>query len=343
MPAPSDGRRPLISVIVPVHNAERYIGATLASILDQTYRTLEVIVVEDGSTDETAAVIEQVAAGDDRVQIVHLGANRGRSFARNAALDRARGEWVCLTDADDLWFPGRLAEFVRASRQFPAVEAFTDDFIEFYEQPDGTVELGQRFVSRVSWWMGGNHPLRLGPWFRDSECHMRAFIRRDLIERHQITFPEELSAGEDLAFYLQVAFASDALPPVRVAQANYYYRAGHSSRAANMAESRSRLTDFAVERTGSDQLRRLVEATNPARVFTYHRADRIWAERGRSAERDAGSDEVELVMDRFAGYRQLAVSRALEALGRRADRHLRPAIAAEIERQLRRPRGVELG
>ena len=328
---------PFISVIIPAFNAEQYLPATLRSILDQTFTDFEVIVAENGSTDGTRAVLAEFAATDERVRPLLLDDNVGRSAARNAALDVARGAWVCPMDADDLWFRGRLRELVAASRRYPAVDAFTDDLIEFTPQPDGSVSLGQRYESRVSWWMGGTHPLRLGPWFRDRECHMRAFIRRDLIERRGIRFPLELSAGEDLAFYLQVAFAPGSPPPVRVAQANYYYRVGHSTRAANMAESRVRLTELAVEKTGSEELRRLVAATNPARMFTYHRADAIWAAQGRSGERDEGSDDVELVMDKWGGYRQLAINRVFEEIGKLADRHLRPGIAADIERQLALP------
>jgi glycosyltransferase involved in cell wall biosynthesis len=328
------GGTPHVSVVIPAYEAAELLPATLRSILAQTYRDFEVIVVVDGSPDDTGAVADRFAEADSRVRPVHLDRNVGRSAARNRGLDEARGTWICPMDADDLWFRGRLRELVAASEAYPAVEAFTDDLIEFTVGDDGTVTLGQRHVSRVSWWMGGTHPLRRGPWFRDRECHMRAMIRRDLIQRRHIRFPEGLSAGEDLAFYLQVAFAPDTPAPVRVAQANYYYRVGHSMRAANMAESRVRLTELAVEATGSAELARLVAETNPARVFMSHRGDRIWAEQGRSGERDAGSDDVELVMDRWAGYRQLLLNRGFEAVGKLADRHLRPAIAADIAEQL---------
>lgn len=325
---------PFISVVVPAYNAERYLPATLRSILAQTFRDFELIVVDDGSTDGTLAIIEEVAAGDQRVRPVHLPSNRGRSAARNTALDLARGTWVCPTDADDLWFRGRLASLVFASRRHLGAQSFTDDLIQFTVGPEGGVTLGHRYVSRVSWWVGGTHPLRLEGWFRDRECHIRAMVRRDLLERYSIRFPEQLSSGEDGAFYLQVAFAPDTPPPVRVAEPNYYYRGGESIHAGNMAESRVRMVELACEATGSETLRRLAAETNPAFAAIYRRADRIWDRQGRSGSRDEGSDEVELDPDRWGGFRQLAVMKVFEALGRAADRRLRPGIVADIESQL---------
>ena len=93
---------PCISVVVPAFNAAATLGHTLASILAQSHTELEVLVVDDGSTDDTAAIAARAALGDDRVVIVDYGSNRGRSFARNEGMARARGEWVAMVDADDL-------------------------------------------------------------------------------------------------------------------------------------------------------------------------------------------------------------------------------------------------
>ena len=80
----------LVSVVIPAFQAERTLGATLRSVLDQTHRDIEVLVVDDGSTDGTADLIRRAAA-DERVVPVSYGGNRGRSFARNAGIDRSTG------------------------------------------------------------------------------------------------------------------------------------------------------------------------------------------------------------------------------------------------------------
>jgi glycosyltransferase involved in cell wall biosynthesis len=96
---------PLISCIVPVFNGERYLRETLDSILQQTYQPLEVIVVDDGSTDSTAAIVASY-----RQQIISLWQpNAGPAPARNLGLSMAQGEFIAFLDADDLWHPQKLA------------------------------------------------------------------------------------------------------------------------------------------------------------------------------------------------------------------------------------------
>ena len=103
----------LISCIVPVFNGERYLAEALDSILAQTWRPLEVIVVDDGSTDGTA----HIAAGyGAEVSYIHQ-ANAGPAAARNRGLDAARGEFIAFLDADDLWHKDKLSARWPASRR----------------------------------------------------------------------------------------------------------------------------------------------------------------------------------------------------------------------------------
>jgi glycosyltransferase involved in cell wall biosynthesis len=94
-------KRPKVSVIMPVYNTELYVREALTSILNQTLTDIEVIVVNDGSTDNSLAVINELAATDGRVQ-VYSQENQGQSVARNTALDRAIGWYIYFMDSDDL-------------------------------------------------------------------------------------------------------------------------------------------------------------------------------------------------------------------------------------------------
>ena len=121
---------PLVSVVIPAYNAERTITAAIGSVLEQTVDDLEVIVVDDGSTDRTVEVA--AASGDRRVQVVRQ-ANAGPSVARNTGLARAGGKYVALLDADDLWLPRKVERQLEVLERQPGVGAvqtgalFVDD------------------------------------------------------------------------------------------------------------------------------------------------------------------------------------------------------------------------
>jgi hypothetical protein len=108
----------LVSVIVPAYNAGTTLDETLASVRGQTYRNLEILVVDDGSTDDTVAVADRHAAVDSRVRILSI-ANSGVANARNAGIAASRGEFVAPVDADDVWHPEKIARQMAIIRSDP--------------------------------------------------------------------------------------------------------------------------------------------------------------------------------------------------------------------------------
>jgi glycosyltransferase involved in cell wall biosynthesis len=110
--------QPLISCIVPVFNGARYIAEALESILNQTYRPLEVIVVDDGSTDHTPAVMRGYG---DRIRSIRQD-NGGPAAARNRGLSEATGDFVAFLDADDLWHPEKLERQSACFRARPELD-----------------------------------------------------------------------------------------------------------------------------------------------------------------------------------------------------------------------------
>ena len=93
--------RPLVSIIVPVYNAEKYLPYCIDSILAQSYQTLEIILVDDGATDKSPQICDSYAALDSRVHVIHQE-NGGIAKAQNAGLDAAHGEYVAFADNDDI-------------------------------------------------------------------------------------------------------------------------------------------------------------------------------------------------------------------------------------------------
>lgn len=116
----------LISVIIPLYNKERSVASTLHTVLDQTFSDYEIVVVNDGSTDNSVAEVEKVQ--DPRIRLVHQP-NAGVSAARNRGVEEAKGELVAFLDADDAWAPEYLETQFRLSRQYPDCTVFACNYV----------------------------------------------------------------------------------------------------------------------------------------------------------------------------------------------------------------------
>ncbi len=119
----ADEQQDLVSVIIPAHNAEDTLGATLHSVCSQSYRALEIIVVDDGSSDRTAKLVEEARSVDARIRLLRQE-NRGVAAARNAAIAIARGGFVAPVDADDLWHPRKIERQMQVFRKSRAPLGF---------------------------------------------------------------------------------------------------------------------------------------------------------------------------------------------------------------------------
>ena len=111
--------QPLVSVIIPVYNVERYLAQCLDSVINQTYPNLEIICVNDGSGDGSPDILRRYADEDARIQVIDK-ANGGVSRARNDALDCARGEYIMFVDSDDWVEPDACENAVNAMREYDA-------------------------------------------------------------------------------------------------------------------------------------------------------------------------------------------------------------------------------
>lgn len=114
----SEKIEPLVTVVLPTHNRGHIIRISLASVLAQTYGNLEVIVVDDASTDDTAEVISEVT--DRRLRYVRLGENVGAAATRNKGISLAAGEFVFFQDSDDIWLPEKIALQMKSYHELTA-------------------------------------------------------------------------------------------------------------------------------------------------------------------------------------------------------------------------------
>ena len=123
-----DPSKPLISVMIPVYNCDRYLGEAIESVLSQTYRPLEIIIIDDGSTDGSAAVAKRF------MPHIHYyyQANAGIGSARNKGIELAQGSFFAFLDADDLWSKDKLAQQMAALEAHPGVDVVFGHVTQFY-------------------------------------------------------------------------------------------------------------------------------------------------------------------------------------------------------------------
>lgn len=191
---------PAFSVVVPAYNAERTLADTLRSIAAQTFTDYEVIVVDDGSADATATVAERLVPRGS----VHQQANRGLPGARNAGIRRARGRWIALLDADDLWLPGYLARMhaLLTAAGDAAGFAYCDAWI--YD--DRRRRVARR--SAFEWYRPAVVPTEPDAFYRallhDNFVWVSACVPRAVVEEVG-GFDERLRASEDWNLWLRIA------------------------------------------------------------------------------------------------------------------------------------------
>jgi len=118
----------LVSIIMPAFNAAKYFPETLDSIKNQSYTAWELIVVDDGSTDETATLVESFARIDSRIKLIRQ-ANGKQGKARNNGIRHAKGEWIAFLDADDIWTPNKLEVQLSKTVELNSDLSFTDGYI----------------------------------------------------------------------------------------------------------------------------------------------------------------------------------------------------------------------
>lgn len=138
--------KPEISIIIPVYNAECYLRRCMDSILSQTFENYEIILIDDGSIDESGKICDEYAAADSRIIVIHQK-NQGQSVARNNGIQRARGEWIHFVDSDDFIHPQMLELLYKAVKDTSADMAVCrrveDEKVpeSFFEYKDSTVSV----------------------------------------------------------------------------------------------------------------------------------------------------------------------------------------------------------
>ncbi len=197
-----------VTVVIAVKDGAEHIGRSLRSARAQTLGDIEIIVVDDASTDGTAAVALAASEGDTRVTVMSLPRNLGPSGARNAAIARARGRWVAILDADDAWLPERAATLVGAAEE-AGVDMVCDDLLLWDAERDVPTEpmLGDGMPARIgaAGFVLGNLPDPDNP--RRGFGFLKPMLRVDFLRDKGIRYDETMRFAEDYALYLDCLLA----------------------------------------------------------------------------------------------------------------------------------------
>lgn len=130
----------LISIVVPVYQVERFIAETIESVQKQDYKNWELLLVDDCSEDKSCAIIEEMAAGDSRIRLIHQQTNQGAAKARNCGVRNAAGRYLCFLDSDDLWESDKLSRELTFMKEKSAGFVFTGyEFADEYGKGLGKV------------------------------------------------------------------------------------------------------------------------------------------------------------------------------------------------------------
>ena len=106
-------KEPLVSIITPLYNSEKFIAETIESVLTQTYTNWEMLIVNDCSKDNGASIVEKYSKKDKRIKLFNNEKNMGVSFTRNRAIDLSNGKYIAFLDSDDLWYKEKLKKQIR--------------------------------------------------------------------------------------------------------------------------------------------------------------------------------------------------------------------------------------
>lgn len=186
----------LVSVIIPMYNSEKYIGETILSVLNQTYENIEIIVIDDGSSDNSADIVKTMAGKFENVIKYYYENNAGVSRARNNGIEKANGKYVAFIDSDDLWMPDKLERQIYELKNTKMKGCYCG-FIYYYKESNLKKREKINFAQgRILYDI-----LKDKTW-----CSTITWvIEKEFILNYKLAFHENSSWGEDFEFFIKAA------------------------------------------------------------------------------------------------------------------------------------------
>lgn len=220
--------KPLVSLVAAVYNGQKYLRECLDSVLKQDYNNIEIIMVNDGSNDHSANILDEYAAKDSRLKVIHKK-NSGVCNSRNIGIKVSRGDYLCIFDQDDIFSKDFVSYYLRLIKENKAEIAYTPTADKFFKQiKEDTVEeiindkvdvlTGQQAVIDMLY-----HKIIIAPWNK--------LISRNIVFDKNIYFQPQFFNGEGFAFSIEVF--QQARKVVRGHRKVYHYRVGDPESGAS--------------------------------------------------------------------------------------------------------------
>ena len=204
--------KPSVSIIVPVYSIEKYVSTCVKSIMTQTFSDYEVLLIDDGSTDNSGEICDRYASEDSRIQVIHKP-NGGLTSARNAGLCAAKGEWIMHVDGDD-WIEPTMVEQMLQKATHTGAEIVIGDLN--FAFPD------KKTVWHAVEWTE-NKTVSLNRYIQSGwNCLCGSMAKKSIYRKHKLFSPAEITYCED--FHLMVRLCYFASRVVHLAKPLYNYR-----------------------------------------------------------------------------------------------------------------------
>ncbi len=215
-----------VSIILPVYNTEQYLSACLESIINQSFKNIEIICVDDGSTDASVRILNDYQKKDSRIIVLHNSHNRGQGFARNRGLKVARGKYVFFADSDDIVKKDAMKYLVTVMEEDLDGILFS---AECYSEINGVQKNFQKKKNIGEVFSGIEMLTRLlkdGEYTSAPWCQ---FWKRDYLYNHRILFWEDNLPHEDVMFSLKAILSARKIKCIKNSLYTYYLRQGSTT------------------------------------------------------------------------------------------------------------------
>lgn len=242
-----------VSVIIPVHNADKFLNRCVDSVLNQSYKNIEIILVDDGSTDNSGNLCDTYALIDNRIKVIHK-INGGVSSARNIGLDNADGEYISFIDADDYISENMiecLYNIAKDGYDLPACSVYNDSGKDTYRLTQQYSEISDNPMYKI---MSG-----IGEWI------FNKLYRSDIIG--SLRFDTELSFGEDVYWLSQYCLKCKNVKYSN--SASYYYYNNSSSVCRNLDTCEKLINKYNMERKSHLQILKVYQKSNRQALIEF--------------------------------------------------------------------------